>query len=142
MSEFKEHLDGPRLVAWLEDRFPELEPDSGVNNRDIIGASGAARLFRWRKGVTAGVDAADKVCVMLGLVIDQDLPDDLWVDPPVKKVRKTRTWEHKRALEMLEEGYYPAEIGRFLGVDARTIRQWRWRANPKPRKAFAAKAEA
>lgn len=127
MSEFKEHLDGPRLAAWLEERFPELAGDANTPDsiRAILGADGAARLRRWRKGAVAHLDGADKICVALGLVIDQDLPDDLWVDPPHKKVRLT--WEQRRALEMLDEGFYPTEVGRLLGVNAKTVRQWRWR---------------
>lgn len=121
MSELKEHLDGPGFAAWVDEQIGDTE--DGITM--ILGDSLYRRHREWRNGAIASLGAADKVCVRLGLHVDVDVPEHLWCDPPQKGKPLVLSWERVRALEMLSEGYFPAEVGKLLGVSKDQVRSWR-----------------
>lgn len=121
MNEMKEHLDGKGFAAWIQEQVGD--PDFGMTA--ALGESLFRRFSEWRRGGTVTLDVADKVCVRLGYHIDIDVPEHLWCDPPQKGKPVRMSWERARAMEMLGEGYFPAEVGRMLGVSSRQIRSWR-----------------
>lgn len=84
MTQFKEHLSGPRLASWLEETFPGL---ADGHTEALVGPSGARRIREWKRGAVAHVDTADRICVRLGLVIDQDVPEEFWIEEAQRKPR-------------------------------------------------------
>ena len=70
-----EWLDGPALVAWLEEEIvPTLRRD--------VGESHARRLNEWvRLGGAAHYTTADRILTVLDLTLAM-LPDDLWRASP------------------------------------------------------------
>lgn len=114
--------DGRLLVAWAY----EKRPDIAVEAR-WMGESWTRRLYDWKRGANPGVDTVDRFCLALGLHLSET-PDEIWVDQRPRRDRKRPTkWEHRRAIEMLEEGYLPTEVAAALGVTPRTITNWRQR---------------
>lgn len=118
VNEFPEFYDGPKLAAYLLERFPEIEGD----RTRVLGDALTRRLFDWRRGSVAGVESVDRMCIRLGLVLDDDIPVSFGCSAPVKG---RSSWERKRGVEMLREGWLPGEIAKQLGVNVRTVRRWK-----------------
>lgn len=49
-------------------------------------------------------------------------------------------WRRQRAVELLEAGKTPAEVGEFLGVGRNTVYRWRRRFRKEGRRGIAARA--
>ncbi len=64
-------LDGPRLAEWLG-RYTEEWKDAG--NKDSL----TRRMYDWRNGASADINAIDHYLVKLSLH-PADLPDSLWL---------------------------------------------------------------
>lgn len=116
-----EYLDAEQFEAWLYETMPELHEHATA----MIGETGMRAIRVARKKGHIGLDAADKICVVLDLHL-RECPDDIWIDPPKRKKvgGKRRKWEQLRAREMAEEGFYTAEIARILNVTRQSV--WNW----------------
>lgn len=108
------HLDGPKLVEWLESEHlvtEEYEPGQvSKTQRDT--------LNRWRRGRPADVGVADRLLIDLGRHIEE-LPDDVFLD------RRRGEVDHEtrdRILELHENGSWSRrEIGAIVGVSPQTV---------------------
>lgn len=120
------YLDGPKFHAWLYEVCPELD---GLSS-SLLSANDIRRIFDFKNGTCPeAYKVPDRICVALGLHLD-DIPDEVWrtVPPRRKVVRRSRNatpWEKRKALEMLEEGYFPLEIAKQLDVTPRTVVIWK-----------------
>jgi hypothetical protein len=80
-------------------------------------------MRRWKLegGRPDVTDIPDKICVRLDLSIE-DIPDEVWA---VQRSRRPgKTWEQRRARQLLKEGFYAAEIARMLDVSPRSVHRW------------------
>lgn len=119
-------LNGPMFVDWLYRQCPDLDGAATV----ILGASATRRIRDWRLGTCPDAyDIPDRLCVALGLHLDE-IPDEIWITSrPMKRTRKRQPWEKRKALEMLREGWLPTEVAREMGVTARAVQYWREHAD-------------
>lgn len=118
-----EYLDAEQLTAWIY----EIRPDLHESATAILGDTGVRTMHRWREQGYVTLDSADKICVALDLHL-MEVPEDIWIEKPKRKVRQSLKWEYRRALEMAEEGFFVSEIARNLNVTRNTVRRWLERA--------------
>jgi hypothetical protein len=116
----KEYLDGSGFAGWLYEIRPELEDCATL----ILGANLLRRLWDAKNKGVLTIDTADRICVKLGLHVDIDIPDHLWIDPPKRRRSGHKPWEKLRTYELAEEGYLPGEIAGLVDVNPRTVRNW------------------
>lgn len=120
-----EALDGPALVAWLE----EAEP--GRVRADVIGPSLMRRINEWRRGGRASVWTADHALVRLGRHLSE-VPDAAWRSRerlPVARSSGRRLSEAEIAalLDAVRRGTETKAIARRLGCAPATVRYHRQR---------------
>jgi hypothetical protein len=73
---YREWVDGPRFVDWLYKKRPELHGNA-VN---WLGQNHCSLFWRAKnKQVSIHLDEADKICCILDIHIDAELPEDIWV---------------------------------------------------------------
>lgn len=112
-------LDGSEFFDWLLETCPGIQIDKELT------LSQARALRRWREEDTYpdAYDIPDKVCVRVGLRID-DIPDSIWRKSPRNRGFPPKTWEQRKAHELYAEGFYKAEISRQLDVSVASVTRW------------------
>jgi hypothetical protein len=106
-------LDGPLLVAWLEER--------GLENPSVqLGRDYERAIRHWRDGRRANVYTADPILVKLGLHLSE-LPPECWVDPPDRG--QVPAEKQAEILRLAGEGRTPSSVARLARVDHKTVRR-------------------
>lgn len=108
-------LDGPRFYAWLR--------ENGLTALDRQLGHSARRVRDWRDGAVANVYAADRVLVKVGLHLN-DVPEDLYREPPDRTTRKAKRCtaaERQEILRRWAAGDSRYSIAKDLGRHRRTV---------------------
>jgi hypothetical protein len=123
-------LDGPGIVAWIED---EIGSDwlAEMDNPNV-----ERRVFDWRSGRPAGMDAVDRVLCRLGYTLAL-IPDELWIEkPPTKDSnRECSAAQKAAAVARVAAGESQTSVARDYDVVPRTVSHWCMRhglTKPKP----------
>jgi hypothetical protein len=111
------YLDGPGIVAWLEEG---LIIDSEESPR-YLHPNHRSAIERWRRGSAASIYTADEVLCKLGVCLGE-LPDDLWREPPETSANAIGGDIRARILRLWELGWNYADIGRIVGCDKKTAK--------------------
>ncbi len=119
MTELGDFLDGPKLVAWLEDRFLLTDP------RAQLGKEGSDRISKWKAGRAANVYTADRILLKLGVCLGE-LPDDLYRDNPRTGIANERVGDEarERIIALAQQGKNFSQIGREVGHDSKTVARY------------------
>lgn len=119
----RQYLDGPGLVTWLERVRPELvDPGAAA----VLGESASRRIWDWRNGAVAYYTTVDALLVRLGLVLDIDVPDHLWIVGKRRTAGRRVGQQIRRQVEAdLIGGLDPTTIAQQHQVSMRTVQRWR-----------------
>jgi Transposase len=108
-------LDGPALVAWLEDE-----------RRCIFGEYALgfhARAIRhWRRGGKPSLYHADVVLTKLDVHLDE-LPDHLWIDTPKSNTFPVAV-KREAVRRVLEHGETKKGVAQSIGCSPRALGKW------------------
>ncbi|HYJ22537.1 MAG TPA: hypothetical protein VEW07_10995 [Solirubrobacterales bacterium] len=119
MSEQRDWLDGPKLVAWLEDRYLLTDP------RGQLGKEGSDRISKWKAGRAASVYTADRILLDLGVCLGE-LPDSLYRGNPREGTANERidAETRRRIVALAHEGKNFSQIGKAVGCDSKTAARY------------------
>lgn len=106
-------LDGPKLVAWMEENGLDCP-------KRQLGAY-EYRVRRWKQGSAASVWVADDVLTTIGCCLGE-LPDDLYREPPMRNKIPPAT--ARKAVKLIESGMNPTDAARVLRIDPKTAARY------------------
>lgn len=132
----KRWVDGPGLVAWLEETVPESLAQLKARANSFRGKTATReelnllrRLNDWEHGATADIYNLDRYLILLGTHITF-LPDGLFTtrDPRDRASKANLTKQARAKLqEGIRAGTPPLELARTYGISTRTVRFWKKR---------------
>lgn len=107
----RDQLDGPGFAAWIETQIPADKSIGGA-----LGESNFRRYSEWRNGGTAGIEVADKICARLDLILDVDVPKDLWLGSGLEEMDRTDAY-----CSTCREVSVTDDQGKCLWCDTQTV---------------------
>lgn len=113
VAEQTDWLDGPMLVAWLEEHgltCPRLQ----------LGRKYERAIRHWRDGRRANIYTADPILVKLHLHLSE-LPAECWIDPPNRGQLPAE--KQAEILKLVADGRTPNVVARLVRVDHKTVRR-------------------
>lgn len=112
-------VDGPGFVRWLESEFGEEQL------RAAIGESSTRRLWDWQQGKPAAYATVDRILVKLGMNLDADVPEDLWLIGRDRQARRLDPTARRMIEEMFAAGKTPREVAEAVGCSVKTARRYK-----------------
>ena len=120
-----EFVDAHGFRNWLLENVPALTTEYTAT----LGSRWCRRMNEWKApGPQANLHTVDAMCVHLDIHLSE-LPDELWQERKEHKPMRNLKWERCRALEMLEEGFFPHEVAKLLGVSQSSVSYWKRQAS-------------
>lgn len=115
-AETSEYLDGPGLVAWIN------EQEGGqLYNAEVRLGFHARRYRKWREGVRADITTADQILLKLGLHLGM-VPDELYVAAAPTKRETTEAEREQIERIYFTEGRSVADAVREVGCTENAVR--------------------
>ena len=119
----RRYLDGPGFAEWLAERLAGGDLEA---LRVELGESTIRRFYDWQQGAPVYFDTADKVLTRLGINLDAEVPEELWISHNRTPGRPRISTETRHQAElMIVAGRGPTDIARELGVSEASVRRWR-----------------
>jgi hypothetical protein len=112
------HIDGLRLVRWLEDDVRALDAARLEAMGDRFG-----RMIRgWKEGRVSSVYAVDETLCALGVCLGEVPAEFYCEDPRIGKTGKALSPEKKASIvKLCRLDWTRREVACILGVDATTV---------------------
>jgi hypothetical protein len=106
----RQWVNGPGFVEWLYSVRPQTFSGDAT---ELLGETNMRGLCRAKQGGSLKLEVADRICCVLDLHIDSEMPEDLWVDGPLGRARHPRAEE---AAQLLAEGRSIRNVAEVTGM--------------------------
>lgn len=117
-----ECVDGPGLVAWLEEHCELYETTvTGQKKYRHLAAGDHRRLYAWRRGEAASIETADRVLIAHDRYL-WELPDELFLPRSLRT--KAPRGQRSEAIRLFKAGESVRQIAFKLGRHRDTITNW------------------